>query len=61
MAYICPYCKQEEQSPRTVTVKYCLNCKRIEECNDVLKFLRKIGVQEEVVNKVRDSLAANCL
>jgi hypothetical protein len=46
---------------RKLEVKYCLNCKKIVGCNDILEFLMKIGVQEEVVDKVRLSLIGICL
>ncbi len=61
MAYVCPYCKEEKQTDLSVEVKYCLKCKRIQGCYKIFEFLRKIGVQEEVINEVRDSIVANCL
>jgi len=61
MAYVCPYCGKEELSSRKLEVKICLDCNKIVGCNDILEFLRKIGIQEEVVEKVKLDLLLRCL
>lgn len=48
MAYKCPHCGKEKLSSRKLEVKFCLDCNKIVGCNDILEFLRKIGIQEVV-------------
>ena len=61
MAFTCPDCKQKTLSVRTVELKICLKCGRVMGIEDALELLRKLGVQQEIITKVRDDLPAQMI
>ncbi len=61
MAFVCPDCKEETLSPRSAKVKVCLKCGKLVDWQDVINLLRKIGVQERTINRVRNDIVAKQL
>jgi ribosomal protein L37AE/L43A len=58
MAFVCPGCKEETLSPRSVEIKVCLKCGRLVDWQNVIKLLEKMDINEKIINQVRNDIAA---
>lgn len=58
MAFTCPGCRDKTLSVRTVELKMCLKCGRVIGVESALELLRRLGVQQKVITKVRNDLLA---
>jgi len=61
MAFTCPDCRDKTLSARTVELKICLKCGRLIGVESALELLRKMGVQQKVITKVRNDLLAQTI
>ena len=59
MAYKCSKCKEDELSTRSLNLKICLKCGRIDDPNKLLTFLEKLGVPQGIIKQVKNFNAAN--
>ena len=60
MAFECSKCKGKSSIQR-VEVRLCTNCGHIEGSDKLYNLLRKLGVQEETIDKVRNDLVSDAI
>lgn len=56
MAFVCPNCKEEALSPRSAEIKVCLKCGGLVDWKNAIKLLRKMSIQEKVIDTVRSDI-----
>ena len=61
MAFTCPDCRDKTLSVRTVELRICLKCGRVIGVESALELLRRLGVQQKVITKVRNDLLAQTI